>query len=171
MYCITCLGIRIEEVLSSKSYQHLTLSELQLSATNGCPLCAFLFQHVSSSLRKPLVSGEVLQIFLEQHSSQYRFTRNVTPSNSDEIRRLNAEDDDLRDAMIGAQSGYASTLIAVVGRLDLALPIGTAVERKEVCYVTLELCTDSGSTVKKFTEYILLTHGRRRRRNLYRGCC
>jgi hypothetical protein len=150
MYCVTCLGIRVEEVLAGKPYKHLTLGELQASATNGCPLCAFLLQHVLSALRRPLAPGEVLQILLEQHSSEYRFARRQTPSNTDEFLRLNAEDDSFRDAMIQVQSGYSSTLIAIVGRPELAPPIGATVEEKEVCYVTLEFCTESGSTVKEF---------------------
>jgi len=148
MHCVTCLGIRIEEVLSGKSYQHLTLGELQLSATNGCPLCAFLLQHVSPALRRSLALGEILGIFLERHSIQYRFER--TFLNTDEYQRLNDEDDNFRDAMIGVQSGYSSTLIAVVGRPELAPPLGATVEEREVCYVTMELCTESGSIVKKF---------------------
>lgn len=130
MYCVNCLGIRVQEVRSGKSYKHPTFSKLQLSATNGCPLCAFILHHVSSALRRPLVPGEVLQIFLEQHSSEYRFTRQPTPSNADELRKLDDEDDDFRDAMIRVQSGYRSALIAVVGRPELAPPIGAAVEEK-----------------------------------------
>lgn len=150
MYCVTCLGIRVHEILSGKSYKHLTLAELRSSATNGCWLCAFFLQHVSSALRRPLASSEVLQIFLEQHSSQYRFARPQAPSNTDEFHRLNAEDDNFRDAMINVQSGYISTLIAVIGRPELALSIGATVEEKDVCYVTLEISTDSGAAVKEF---------------------
>jgi hypothetical protein len=171
MYCVTCLGIRVEEVVSGRSYQHLTLGELQLSATNGCPLCAFLLQHVSPALRRSLALGEVLGIFLEQHSFPYRWTRHFTPSNEDEYQRLSDEENNFRNAMIGVQSGYSSTLIAVVGRPELAPPPGATVQEKELCYVTMELCTESGSIVKKSCGGGMLTHNRRKRRNLESGCC
>jgi hypothetical protein len=140
----------VEEILSGKSYKHLTLQELRLSATNRCPFCAFLFQHVSSALRRSLGPSEVLQIFLEQHSSQYRFTRQETKENRDEVHKLNAEDDEFRDAMIGVQSGYASTMMAVIGRPVVDPPLEATVAQREVCYVTLEYCTDSGSAVVNF---------------------
>lgn len=144
MYCTTCLGISVPEILSGKSYKHLTLNALKISATTGCLLCAFLLQHVSSALRRSLGLNEVLQIFLEPHSSQYRFTRHVTPLNADEMQKLGAEDDDFRDAMVGVQAGYASKMVAVVGRPELPPPTGASVEEREVCYVSLELSTDSG---------------------------
>lgn len=63
---------------------------------------------------------------------------------TDEIQRLNNEDDAFRDAGIRAQSGYNSTLIAVVGRPEVAPPSGAPVTEREMFYVTLEFCTDSG---------------------------
>lgn len=63
-------------------------------------------QHVSAALRRPLARGEVIHIYLEQYRSQYRFRREETTSNAGAVQRLNAEDDDFRDAMIGVQSGY-----------------------------------------------------------------
>ncbi|KAH6665425.1 heterokaryon incompatibility protein-domain-containing protein [Halenospora varia] len=144
MYCFTCLEIRAEDILSGKSYKHLTLGELQSSAANGCPLCAFLLQHTLPALRRPLAPGEVLQIFLEQHSSQYRFKREVTSSNREEVSRLNDEDDKFRETGIAAQSGYFSKLIAVVGRPELSPLVEAAVVERELCYVALEFCTESG---------------------------
>jgi hypothetical protein len=144
MYCAICIKIPFEEILSGKLYQHLTLGELQQSAINDCPLCIFLLRHISPALRRSLGPDEILQIYLEQHSSKYRFTQHVTAANSDEVKRQDAEDDAFRDAMIGVQAGYTNTLIAVVGRPKLHPPEGSNVEEREVCYVTLEFCSESG---------------------------
>ncbi|KAH8655068.1 heterokaryon incompatibility protein-domain-containing protein [Tricladium varicosporioides] len=154
MYCFACLEIRAEDILSGKPYKHLALGELRSSAANGCPVCAFLLQHILPALRRPLGPGEVLQIFLEQHSSQYRFKREEASSNREEVRRLNDEDDRFREAGIAAQSGYFSKLIAVVARPELPPPVEATVEERELCYVALEFCTESGEGEGIFEENV-----------------
>ena len=79
-----------------------------------------------------------------------RFTRLVTPANAEEVQRLDDEDDNFRDAMIGVQSGYATTLLALVARPAAPPPAGSAVRDKELCYVTVEFCTESGFTAEEF---------------------
>ena len=129
--------------MSGKPYEHLTFIKLQSSATSGCLLCKFLIQKVTLGLRRPLDTANPLNIFLEQHSSDKQAMRRNF-RHTEQILRLNADDDNFRDVNIGTHSGYNSTLIAVVARPESAPAIGATVEEQEVSYVTLEFSTDSG---------------------------
>jgi hypothetical protein len=162
MYCSHCLAISIEEIVAGKTYEHLTFVELESSSSNGCSLCSFFLQRILQALKEPIGTSQAVRIYLEQHSSVHRFTpeRYVDSSNeeNERIMKMNDEDDDFRDAMIEVASGYFSCLIALVARPVNSSDSVSEAGEKEPCYVTLEICSESGLSDDPDSNYNDLTH-------------